>query len=460
MKKCIALFLVLSLVLAVGGVLSGCTQPSSTDPGTATPAATTPAGGAATPAGVEPTPAGEPTVYRIGLLYPYSGPAASVAIQYEIGHKAYLNYYNEVMGGSPKGPLEIEWVKADTESNADVAVAAFERIVNDIDFLLGVYNSAVAVAVAPVAEKYKVPFLNTGSLSDRAIELPTTYCFRAFVGDFTLVRGHRKLFDWFMSDYALSNYGQLYVADETGVNTMTGIRNWMADTELPILCEERLSPGSTTDMSGAVQKLKEANPDICFVYFSPAEAVLANKTWKEYKCLVPMLSQGAGHFDPNFQTNVGPGGADGTITQTTWVPDASRFSPHQEQALEWEQRMNQMLADEGHNMTITEAAVTAWMNMGVVMDALERAESYSRDDVAKAMKETDIDYEHPCNMYVLYSGIRFVDDPANNRYNVNDECACMYVQMQDDEWKLIFLGAVGPVEGATFNFPTPPYRVD
>jgi branched-chain amino acid transport system substrate-binding protein len=97
---------------------------------------------------------------KIGLLYALSGMAAVVTQGTVIGHKIAAEEINA------KGGIlghKIEYVTRDNKLKPGIAVKEFRRLVtrDQVDFVMGVISSGVALAVSQVAKEMKVLFVDT-----------------------------------------------------------------------------------------------------------------------------------------------------------------------------------------------------------------------------------------------------------------------------------------------------------
>ena len=102
---------------------------------------------------------------RIGLLAPLSGTGGPYGKEEENAAKAAADYINEA-GGVLGRRLEI--VVADDETSPTAGVAAARKLidVDRVDAVIGIWSSAVALAVKPVALEKDVALLSVGSADE------------------------------------------------------------------------------------------------------------------------------------------------------------------------------------------------------------------------------------------------------------------------------------------------------
>jgi branched-chain amino acid transport system substrate-binding protein len=105
--------------------------------------------------------AADPKPIKIGLLYSLSGMAAVYTKGTVIGHQIAAEEINAA--GGLLGGRKIEYVIRDDKLKPGIAVEEFRRMVtrDQVDFVMGVISSGVALAVSEVAKEMKVLFVDT-----------------------------------------------------------------------------------------------------------------------------------------------------------------------------------------------------------------------------------------------------------------------------------------------------------
>lgn len=142
-------FILIALVLMVGVVLAGCAPAT---PGPAPKAAEPTKAPAAPPAAAK---ADRPI--KVGIVDTYSGPPAVFGNDALNGFKLALNEINKegVLG------TKIEFAQRDDKYQPDVALSMAKELIlqEKVDVLVGVVNSAGALAISAFAKEQKVPFI-------------------------------------------------------------------------------------------------------------------------------------------------------------------------------------------------------------------------------------------------------------------------------------------------------------
>lgn len=119
---------------------------------------------------------------KVGVIYPISGPNAFVAEEMLNGLKlAIADYEDAKDADSPSIKLLVE----DDQSTANTAVSAFQKLTgrDKVSAIIGPFNSDVAAAVAPLAEREGVPEIATGATASHLIDANRKTFYRANSGN-------------------------------------------------------------------------------------------------------------------------------------------------------------------------------------------------------------------------------------------------------------------------------------
>src|SRR6516165_4950912 len=92
---------------------------------------------------------------KVGVLLPLSGAQASIGQDCYRGVEVAPSIFQAL------GLPELAIMKADTETNVEVARARAEKLINDgAQLLVGAFDSGQTTAIAQVPRKRAIPFLN------------------------------------------------------------------------------------------------------------------------------------------------------------------------------------------------------------------------------------------------------------------------------------------------------------
>ena len=115
-------------------------------------------------------------VFRIGALYPLSGPMALLGTHDMNGVELATEMFNERGGVRGK---KVQLIKCDVPT-PEAARSEAERMVNveKIDVLFGTYSSSLSFVASSVAEKHRKIFWETGAIADNITQRKFKYLFR------------------------------------------------------------------------------------------------------------------------------------------------------------------------------------------------------------------------------------------------------------------------------------------
>jgi len=204
---------------------------------------------------------------KIGLLLPYSGPFADLAVQMDGGVQVYMKQFGDTIGGR-----KVEILKRDTTGIApDTAKRlAQELIVRDkVDLLAGVVFTPNALAIAPLVTEAKKPFVIMNAATS-IITTKSPYIVRV---SFTLPQVVSPLGTWaakngFKKVYSLvSDYGPGHDSEIFFKKSFTAAGG-------EIVGEVRVPP-KNPEFTPYIQRIKDAKPDAVFVFLPAGEQTVS-----------------------------------------------------------------------------------------------------------------------------------------------------------------------------------------
>jgi len=220
------------------------------------------------------------------------------------------------------------------------------------------------------------------------------------------------------------------------LNTWEGLADSMG---FEIAISESVS--NATDLSTPVNKIKDADVDLVVLALFLSDTNLFVRQMYEYECYAPIFGIGGGVVSAEYIPNCGEM-AEYSFMATPWTP---AFSGVVDEALEW----NEKFVDQ-FDMNMSQEGSWGWLAMGTLCDAIERAGSAEREDIADELYVTDLDNTHPALWFSIYDGVHFATDGQENtlegggalRYNNNDKlgetAGLIIAQVQGQEWTLVF----------------------
>lgn len=133
---------------------------------------------------------------RIGTILSVSGPAAFLGQDMKDGAQLAVDEINQ---GGGIGGRKIEWIFHDAQSQTQQAIAEARRLLSNdgVEIIVGGGNmSGIALAIAPMAEAAKIPFVSTEGAS--AIVNPVAerrFVFKSTVDDYLVLQRAADYFD-------------------------------------------------------------------------------------------------------------------------------------------------------------------------------------------------------------------------------------------------------------------------
>jgi branched-chain amino acid transport system substrate-binding protein len=140
--------------------------------------------------------AGAEDKVRIGTILSVSGPAAFLGQDMKDGTQLAVDEINAAGG---IGGRQIDWIFYDAQSETQRAIGEARRLLSNdgVDFIVGGGSmSGIALAMAPLAEAAKVPFISTEGAS--AIVNPVSdrrFVFKSTVDDYLVLQRAADYFD-------------------------------------------------------------------------------------------------------------------------------------------------------------------------------------------------------------------------------------------------------------------------
>jgi branched-chain amino acid transport system substrate-binding protein len=269
---------------------------------------------------------------KIGILWPLTGNAAAAGQASKAAIEVALDIINNAhpeLGNLPlsataglpnMGGAKIDVVFVDHEGNPSTAQQLATRLItqDQVNALMGAYQSSCSFTATAVAERYGVPFMvgESSALNIttrgfkwtfRATPIATDYA-RTYMHFFADMKREGKKIDTIAivnenTDYGTS-VGDAIEAEAKKANLAVAIR-------IPY-------SASSTDVSAEVLQLKQKQPDVVIFISYTADAILYMKTIKSLDYKPPMIiGDDTGFSDPSFIPAVA-GIAQGVMNRSAW----------------------------------------------------------------------------------------------------------------------------------------------
>jgi branched-chain amino acid transport system substrate-binding protein len=348
---------------------------------------------------------------RIGVIYPLTGPSASVGGELRNALELAADIINNGAPGITDLPFaagkglpnlkgaKIKLVFADHQANPQTGASEAERLITQekVVAIVGAYNSAVTATASQVAERAGVPFLNPESSSATLTQRGMKWFFRTTPHDDLFVR---NAFDFLRELEAKKGIkpGRIVTLNENGLwGTESGkLQAKLAPDFKYDLVKQISYPSKTTQLTSEVQSLKAANPSLVLQSSYTPDAILSMKTYKELGFSPDMiLANNSGFTDTEFIKSLGKD-AEYVITREVWALDLAKNNPLIKQVND--------LFNSRYKINFTGNSSRTFTGLMVLADAVNRAGSTDPEVIRKALVATDIQGK---NLIMPWKGVKF-----------------------------------------------------
>ncbi|MBI5129986.1 MAG: ABC transporter substrate-binding protein [Rhodopseudomonas palustris] len=330
----------------------------------------------------------------IGVIYPLSGASAQIGVDAQKAFQTAAELINNKYDfdlplardeGLPGlGGAKVRLVFADHQADPQKGRAEAERLITQekVSAIVGTYQSAVAVTVSQICERYQIPFLSADNSSPSLHRRGLKFYFRAAPHDEMFSQAMFDFFDalkkkgkkietlaLFHEDTIFgtdSSNAQLKLAQERGYKVVADIK-YRAN-----------SPSLTAE----VQQLKAADADVLMPSSYTTDAILLIRTMGElgYKAK-NIVAQDAGFSEKALYDAVGDK-IPGVISRGSFSLDLAAKRP-------MVGKINDMYkANSGKDFN--DYSSRQFMGLIVMADAINRAKSTDGEKIREALVATDM----------------------------------------------------------------------
>jgi branched-chain amino acid transport system substrate-binding protein len=204
-------------------------------------------------------PAAAQTVVRIGLINSFTGFVAQAADEAQKGADLYVKDHEKNL--SPGVTIEI--LKRDDTSSPEVGKRLAQELItrDHVQLLTGVILSPVAAAIAPLSKQAKVPLVLDMASAGAAIPRISPYIVRV---SFTLWQQAYPIGKWAAAQGWKTGYTA--VSDFIpGHDSEAAFTKSFTDAGGKIIGAVRFPPANP-DFAPFVQRIKDAHPDVVFIF--------------------------------------------------------------------------------------------------------------------------------------------------------------------------------------------------
>ena len=330
----------------------------------------------------------------IGLTYPLSGANAQVGVDAQKAYETALDIINKKYdfdlplakgNGLPGlGGAKVRLVFADHQSDPQKGRAEAERLITQekVCAVIGTYQSAVAVTVSQICERYQIPFISADNSSPSLHRRGLKFYFRAAPHDEIY---SAAMFDFFdalkkkgtkIETLALFHEDTIFGTDSGNAQLkLAGERGYKVVADIKYR-------SNSPSLSAEVQQLKAANADVLMPSSYTTDGILLVKTMAElgYKPNA-IVAQDAGFSEKALYDAVGDK-LEGVISRGTFSLDLASKRP-------MVGKINAMFKEKS-GKDFNDLTSRQFMGLIVMADAVNRAKSTDGDKIREALVATDI----------------------------------------------------------------------
>src|ERR1700710_1303138 len=330
----------------------------------------------------------------IGIIYPFSGASAQIGVDaqksFETAAEIVNNKYDydlplaRTEGLPGLGGAKIKLVFADHQADPQKGRAEAERLITQekVCAIIGTYQSAVAVTISQICERYQIPFISADNSSPSLHRRGLKFYFRAAPHDEMF---STAMFDFFdalkkkgtkIETLALFHEDTIFGTDSS--STQLKLAN---DRGYKVVADIKYRSNSPS-LSAEVQQLKAANADVLMPSSYTTDGILLVKTMGElgYKPK-NIVAQDAGFSEKALYDAVGQQIV-GCMTRGSFSLDLSAKRP-------MVGKINDMYkARSGKDFS--DLSSREFMAMIVLAEAIDRAKSADGEKIREALVATDM----------------------------------------------------------------------
>ena len=330
----------------------------------------------------------------IGVIYPFSGASAQIGVDAQKAYETAAEIINKNYDfdlplargeGLPGlGGAKVRLVFADHQADPQKGRAEAERLITQdkVCAIIGTYQSAVAVTVSQICERYQIPFISADNSSPSLHRRGLKFYFRASPHDEMFSKAMFDFFDamkakgtkietlaLFHEDTIFgtdSGNAQLKLANERGYKVVADIKY----------------RANSPSLSAEVQQLKAANADVLMPSSYTTDGILLIKTMGElgYKPNA-IVAQDAGFSEKALYDAVGDK-IPGVISRGSFSLDLAAKRP-------MVGKINDMFKEKS-GKDLNDFSSRQLMGLIVLAEAINRAKSTDGDKIREALVATDI----------------------------------------------------------------------
>ena len=330
----------------------------------------------------------------IGVIYPLSGASAQIGVDAQKAFETAAEIVNKNYDfdlplargeGLPGfGGAKVRLVFADHQADPQKGRAETERLITQekVCAVIGTYQSAVAVTVSQVCERYQIPFLSADNSSPSLHRRGLKFYFRASPHDEMYSKAMFDFFDVMKKKGTKIETLSLFHEDTIfGTDSANAQTKLAAERGYKIVSDIKYRANSPS-LSVEVQQLKAANADVLMPSSYTTDGILLVKTMGELGYKPPaIVAQDAGFAEKALYDAVGDK-IEGVISRGTFSLDLAAKRP-------MVGKINDMFKEKS-GKDLNDYSSRQFMALILMAEAINRAKSTDGEKIRDALVVTDI----------------------------------------------------------------------
>lgn len=344
---------------------------------------------------------------KIGALYPLSGNLA------QLGQESFRGVELAVAERNSNGGLngnQIEIVQKDAP-DADSGVSAVESLatVENVPVVVGSYSSTISRAATQKAATYQLPYWELGAVADEITEDGPPNVFRtnpkaSFFGRSGVENAANVVAPALDKDPGELNVAVMYESGAYGNSVADSVKSRSEEKGMNIVADIEYD-ASTSDLSSAIQTLKNAEVDVLnHTGYSSDIYLLWNQSEQLDNYIPAAIGNGGGYSLQAFVENIGTTTALGVLNQ-----DFTQYNTNPDYAPGIAEFV-QMYQDEYGEPPLSGHSLANYFGAHVLLDTMAEAGSYDLG----ALEEAALSLDREVGSSATTWGVKFDPDTHQN----------------------------------------------
>ena len=353
----------------------------------------------------------------LGAAISLSGKYSLKGLHTKNGYDFAIKKINELGGvkvGGKMYQLEIQYY--DDESNSFRAVDLIKRIIqNDgIEFLLGTSSLNSSIAVAEEIKKFLVPMIDINTFSKYLLDQHNKYFFTiSGNGEENL----NLVIDLLSKQNQNSSIAIITERDKFFQDVKSSLLKKINNYNFNLIFDEVL-PGDLNNLKEIIKKTQTLSPDLLIILANSDDNIKVLDKLASLKTDIPMVAIGECFTDKDYQKENINSLTDYIICSSDW-----HKSLNYQDDIFVNSNNYAKLFEDNYNYKPSSKVVKSSAAVLLYKNALERADSFDKDKIQDALKNTDL--------MTFFGPIKF-NKEGSNIYNQN-----LLFQSQEKKNKII-----------------------